>query len=391
MAAKPQPIEGLNRILVVKLADLGDAILATSAIAGLRTTYPRARIDVLTTSNGATAFRLCPAIDQIIELDKYAFDDPRGLLNPLNAARLARVIARLRFARYGAVVLLQHLTTSYGARKYRWLCQAIGAPIRAGLDNGQGTFLTHRAVDYGFGTKSVHDYNLDVVAQLGALIDDARPLIVIPEHAQQRAERILKEHGVTKPYIVIHPSVGGYSSARNWPAERFAAVAHSIRSKTGYQVLLVGSNDAETAMQTICASSEVINLVGRTDFAELGSIIDHARLVIGADSSVTHLAAAAATPTLAIFGPSNQHAWKPFGAVILSKQTTKLPESTAFVVRSDIPCSPCFYSGYSLGRRNGCPLRTCLDQVTVERVTQIALQILVRNMPMESAIDFWGQ
>ncbi|HVX30603.1 MAG TPA: glycosyltransferase family 9 protein, partial [Nitrolancea sp.] len=353
MSSNPPPIDGLNRILVVKLADLGDAILATSAIGALRRTYPAARIDVLTTANGATAFRLCPAIDRVIAMDKEAFDDPRGLVHPLNALKLANLTARLRRTRYGAVVLLQHLTTPFGARKYRWLCRAVGAPVRAGLDNGHGAFLTHRAIDYGFGVKSVHDYNLDVVARLGAKTDDARPLIVIPPRDQESARRLLAEHRVTNPYIVIHPTVGAYSSARNWPVERFATVAHSLRSITGCQVVLVGARDATEAVHTICASSEVVNLVGKTSFGALGEVLRGARLVIGSDSSVTHLAAATATPTLAIFGPSNHNAWKPYGAVVLSGQTAKIPESTAYVVRSDIPCSPCFYTGYSLGRREG--------------------------------------
>jgi heptosyltransferase-2 len=379
-----QPIATLNRILVVKLADLGDAILATPAIGALRAAYPHAKIDVLTTPNGALAFRLCPALDRIIEIDKHAFDDPRGMIHPANAVRMARFIAKFRLARYDAIVLLQHLTTSFGARKYHWLCRAIGAPLRAGLDNGQGTFLTHRAVDYGFGVKSVYDYNLDVVAQLGVPTDEARPLIVIPEDAEHSARRLLDEHGVSGSYVVIHPSVGGYSSARNWPVERFAQIAHLIGSNSQCQVVLVGADDAIDAAQTICASSTVISLVGETSFAELGAVVSHAQLVIGSDSSITHLAAAAATPTIAIFGPSNHNAWKPYGSVVLGENITNLPNSSAFVVRSDIPCSPCFYSGYALGRREGCLLRTCLDRVSVDRVTQIALQILDRNRSFEN-------
>ena len=385
MSAKTPPIEGLTRILVVKLADLGDAIIATSALAALRASYPDAQIDVLTTANGVSAFRLCPSIDQIIQIDKHAFDDPRGLVHPSNAIRLASIIRRLRSAHYGAMVLLQHLTTSFGARKYSWLSRAVGSPIRAGLDNGQGAFLTHRAVDYGFGVKSVHDYNLDVVAQLGATTDGARPHIVIPQSARDSADRRLRDHGVTQPYVVLHPSVGDYSRARNWPAERFAEVAHSLGSRTGLRVLLVGANDAFGAAQVVCASSDVINLVGQTSFVELGAIVDGARLVIGADSSITHLAAATATPTIAIFGPSNHNAWKPFGATILSDQMSSSPMPATVVVRSGIACSPCFYTGYALGRRDGCPLRTCMHQVSADRVTQIALQILSAIPPPDIA------
>jgi ADP-heptose:LPS heptosyltransferase len=187
VSASSNAIPGIKRILIIKLADHGDAILATSAIAALRVTYPNATIDVLTTSNGAIAFELCPVIDHILVIDKHAFDSPRGMLHPAKSLRLMNLVRRLRRSRYDAVVLLQHLTTNFGALKYRWLCRGIGAPIRAGLDNGQGDFLTHRAVDYGFGVKSVHDYNLDVVAQLGANIEQPRPSISVPDDARRAA------------------------------------------------------------------------------------------------------------------------------------------------------------------------------------------------------------
>ncbi len=386
MSAQPDRRDkSLDRILVVKLADMGDAILATSAIGALRRAHPRARIDVLTAGAGAAIFHLCDAVDQVFTLDKQAFDRPTGLLNPRAGASLMALMKRLRSRRYDAIALLHHLTTPFGARKFRWLCAAIGAPVRAGLDNGRGAFMTHRVTDYGFGARSVHDYGLAVVATLDADIHDAKPLISIPTDASRQVDQLLSSAGVEADFVAIHPSVGGYATARNWFPDRFASVAQSIRQNIGLSIVLVGADDASPAAEQIAQDSLSINLVGRTSIAQLAALMQRARLVIGADSGVAHLAAALDVPTIAIFGPSNQAAWSPFGAVSLEEFRRDPTASRAVLVRSGIPCSPCFYTGFTLGRRDGCALRTCLTDVTADLVAQVATELLTRNRDHESA------
>ena len=370
-----EPLD-LDRILVVKLADIGDAVIATSSVAALRSKFPHARIDVLTAGTGVAAFQLCDRVDQVISLNKYAFDQPIGLLNPVNGARLLRLITRLRLNHYDAIVLLHHLTTEFGALKFRWMCRAVGAPIRAGLDNGYGDFLTHRAIDYGFGVRSVHDYGLDVVSLLGADQRDARPVLTVPEFAQRSAGELLAGHHVKGEFVVIHPGVGGFSRARNWYPDRFAEVARSITSAFGLPIVLVGASDSTEAANEIERSADVRNLVGSTSLPELAAVISRAKLVIGADSGVVHIAAAVDTPVIAIFGPSNHEAWKPFGAQVISGNGPASFSGTTFVIRHDLPCAPCFYAGYALGRREGCTLRTCLDEVSSQIVVKIATQIL---------------
>ena len=318
-------------------------------------------------------------VDDVVTLDKQAFDRPTGLLNPRAAASLLALTARLRSRRYDAIVLLHHLTTEFGARKFSWLCTAIGAPIRAGLDNGRGLFLTHRATDLGFGAKSVHDYGLDVVALLGADVENAHPRVSIPPEAEREVDNMLHGAGIGREFIVIHPSVGGYATARNWDPDRFSAVARSIRQDLGVPAVLVGAEDALTAARQIAQGTLSTNLVGQTSVPQLAELVRRARLVIGADSGVVHLGAALGIPTIAIFGPSNHHAWAPHGSVTSDEFGRDPSRSPVVVVRSGIPCSPCFYTGFSLGRRDGCALRTCLDDVTAETVTQMATFILAQS------------
>ena len=77
-------------ILIVKLAGIGDLLLATPALQALRETYPQARIDLLVTPESAGLLNGWSVINNIIVLDKYLFDTPKQLLtNPQSFRPLA--------------------------------------------------------------------------------------------------------------------------------------------------------------------------------------------------------------------------------------------------------------------------------------------------------------
>lgn len=373
-----RPVMDLKRILIVKLADLGDAVLAAPAISAIRNTFPKARLDVLTTPVGAEVLALCPAIDRLITFPKSLFDRPTGILKPANGTKLIRLGWRLRRGRYDALVLLHHLTTPFGARKFQALARASGAPIVAGLDNGRGGFLTRGATDYGFGERAEWEYGVEIAKTIGGE-PGSDPYFVVPEAARIRAEMILRSHGLSKPFVIIHPGVGRYSLARRWPIERFAEVAASLIAQESVSVAAVGTRDERVASLQLLAEAGVVDLMGETSVASLAAILSSARVVIGADSGICHLAAALGTPTISIFGPSNHRAWSPIGSTARAGDTPR-PQDRHVVLRSAIPCSPCFYVGYELGRPDGCRLRTCLQQVTSVGVSEAARRVLAQNV-----------
>jgi len=98
-------------ILVVKMAGIGDLLLATPALRALRETYPQARIDLLVTPDSAGILDGWQAIDRIIVLDKYLFDYPQQMLkHPRNLLRLRPLWHELRGGHYDTVLPPQHLT-----------------------------------------------------------------------------------------------------------------------------------------------------------------------------------------------------------------------------------------------------------------------------------------
>jgi ADP-heptose:LPS heptosyltransferase len=160
------------RILVVKLATLGDLLTITPALRALRTSFPKAFIGVLTTAIGAAALRGIDSYDEIITFDKYAFDRPLEALAQLPVA--LDLMRELRRGSWDTLLLLHHLTTSFGVAKYAALSLGSGARRRIGLDNGRGGwFLTSAAEDRGFGWKHEVDYCLSVVEVLGARASEA--------------------------------------------------------------------------------------------------------------------------------------------------------------------------------------------------------------------------
>ncbi len=157
----------MERVLVVKLASLGDLLTITPALRALRASFPRAHIGVLATPTTTALLNGLDSVDECIPFDKAAFDRPlEALLQAPAAIQLGRALRR---GRWDTLVLLHHLTTRFGIGKYAALARASRASVCVGLDNGRGRgFLTLAAEDRGFGWRHEVDYWLDVVAQVGA-------------------------------------------------------------------------------------------------------------------------------------------------------------------------------------------------------------------------------
>src|SRR5581483_3765055 len=214
-------------ILVVKLAGIGDLLLATPALRALRESYPQARIDLLVTPDSAGLLDGWEVIDHIIVLDKYLFDYPQQMLtNPQVLLRLTKLWRSLREGRYDAVLLLHHLTLPFGRLKHQALMRATGAKWRIGLDNGHGWFLNVRVKDKGFGAMHEAEYCTAVAEAAGATVQNRRLEVPLSEDERVAARQLVYGEeapgSVRRPIIAMHPGSGGYSTARRWAPERFA-------------------------------------------------------------------------------------------------------------------------------------------------------------------------
>ena len=368
------------QILIIKMAGIGDLLLATPALRALRETYPHAHIDLLVTPDSAGILNGWQVIDRIIVLDKYLFDYPQQFLTrPHNLLRLKPLWRDLRDGHYDAVLLLHHLTLPFGRLKHQLLLRATGAQWRVGLDNGHGWFLNVRVKDNGFGAMHEAEYYLAVAGAVGAKTKDKRLVVPLSEADHRQAWQLLYEHetpqNIRHPIIAMHPGSGGYSTARRWAPERFAQLADTLYSSVGGQLLLLGGPEEAELHQHIIdmihSEMPVRSMAGRGSIKVTAALLEQVDLFIGNDSALVHLAVAAGTPTVAIFGLTNAQAWGPFADEKAGQQ--------ALIVRLNLPCMPCFYRGHDLGTPEGCATRDCLALLGVDPVATAARRLLKKT------------
>ena len=358
-----------RRILVVKLATLGDLLITTPALRALRSTFPSAHIGLLTTQAGAAAVRGLDSFDELLVFDKYAFDQPTQAMGNLShALGLAR---HLRRGDWDTLVLLHHLTTRFGIAKYAALSLASGAPVRVGLENGRGRwFLTDGAPDYGFGVRHEVDYLLDVVDVLHARYPGT-PRLELRIDAEDAGWASALD--VPDNLLLLGPGSGAYSQARRWAPDRFVQVAQTLQREQGLRPLVLGglSADEQRLARGIAEQIGTTVVPPAPSPQALGALIRRAKLLIANDSGPVHVATAVGTPVVAIFGPSNDLAWGPY--------PTDDPRHQ--VAREVVVCAPCIHRGHDFGTPEGCPARTCLAILEVPTVVAAAERALGSFLP----------
>ena len=298
----PVPTEP-ERILIIRPSALGDVCRSVPVLAALRARWPSAIIDWLVQDAFAEAIGAHPALSEVV-----AF--PRRDLSPL--ARPDNLLAALRWGlalrrrRYDLVVDCQGLLRS-GA-----MTLATGSRIRIG--GADAREFSHRA--YTRRVKPVANaHAVDRMMQLAqAAIDTfgaAEPIaapdmrLYTCDAARSKASNTLA--GVSTNQLVVLAPTSRWP-AKQWPDERFAALAREILEQTEACIAIVGGpgeREQCTATRAVAAGSDrVIDLVGHTGVGELMAIVERSSLVVANDSAVLHMAVGFARPLVALFGPT---------------------------------------------------------------------------------------
>jgi ADP-heptose:LPS heptosyltransferase len=283
------------KILVIKLAALGDVVLAFSAMTRIRMAHPDAEITLLTTPPYAGLANASGLFDHV-ETDGR----PRALKD------LMTLLGRLRRSRFDRVYDLQ--TSSRSSRYFYALWPRL--PPWSGIANGCSLPHTN--------PERVRMHTLERQAdQLKAagIWPDAptapgtAPSPDLGFMLQSDAPHLSPGHfGLTPPYALLVPGASPHRPEKRWPASSYAALAERLIS-AGLAVAVVGAwAEAVLAQEIAAGCPAVVNLVGRTDFAQVAALAARAELVVGNDTGPTHLAAAAGAPTVVLFSDASDPA-----------------------------------------------------------------------------------
>ncbi len=347
-------------ILLVQLGDIGDVVLTFPTISALREAFPGARIVVCVREKARELISCCPEADGVIAVEKRR----RGLLGEL--AYQHRFVRELRSHGFDLAVELR------GADRGAIISRLSGAGIRIGrLADDKSLFrnslYTHIVDPDGARERESYavEQGLNILAPFGIGTKRKTPRLANPPEFQERLGRVMKEAGVPddRPLVVIHAfSLWKY---KEWRTEQWAALVDHIGANHQVTMVLTGAPDERPQAKKLqeLAKTRTYNLAGMTSIGELAALMHKSVLYIGVDTGAMHIAAAAGTPTISIFGPSPAVVWAPRGDEHL-------------VITKDMPCVPC--------RDKGCgrtEFSRCLHELEFAEIRDVVNDHLIRTLP----------
>jgi len=278
-----------RRILALRVGALGDTILALPSIAALRKLVgPTGEVDLVGTEP-AVQLALGPRLStRVHSIDRARF---RPLFQ--ESADDAELLSFLRgFDRVLA-----------------WS----NVPLLAEKLAGLSVPLLHASPHPPAGVHAA-DHLYRSLAPLGIEGEAPPPEIDVEEESRLEALDFLGRHGLSaRDFIAVHPSSG--SPRKNWPAERFQALALRLRRENRPFVWVEGEADGEVVAGLVRLVAAPV--ARRLPLTVLAALFSFCRGFVGNDSGITHLAAAVGTRTIALFGPTDPRVWAPRGPSVL--------------------------------------------------------------------------
>ena len=304
---------------------IGDSIMSIPAMRSLSKAFPDAEISLLTPEWATGIFRDADFVDQIIPFKR----EKGAWRNVLKQAEL------LRSFRFDLAVIFPNSFESALSAKLA------GIPHRIGYNKDlRGLLLSAPiAVPEWKGRRHETYYYLNLVAEAqrrfaGTQFGDVGEpewFLEISDERKAAARNFLVAAGVDRRRPTVALGVGSTNSlAKRWGTERFAALNDLIRSELDANVILIGTKDESDVAAAVIAAARMkpIDLTGRTDIEMASSILAVVDLLVSNDMGTAHIAPAAGTPTVVIFGPTNDVTTRPFSPF-------------ASVIRHPVECSPC--------------------------------------------------
>jgi predicted lipopolysaccharide heptosyltransferase III len=353
--SSPQPLaaarwdwQAIERVLVVRLRSIGDTVLATPSLFALKRFLPHARVDVLLEDWVAPVLDGFRHVDNVIRLASKS------------TASRARVARELRANRYQVVYNL------HGGSTATLLTRATGAEHRVGYRTYQYARLHNELSPPSaelWGREKTHsvEQQLALLGWTGVPVSDRPPTeLTITEAASRNVSRRLQSAAlIDKDFVVIHPAAA--FATKQWAAANFSEVADNLARQGLPVIVITTANEKPIVDELNKHAREQVTSLTDLSLPELTALLARARLFVGNDSGIAHIAAAVRAPAVVIFGSSNTAHWRPWVS----------NPSVAEIVLEEMDCQPCH--GYFCEKFDE---PECIKRVPVERVNAAIERVL---------------
>lgn len=366
----------MRSALVICTRRIGDVLLATPVVRSLKAEQADLAVDMLVFQGTEHVVSSWPAIRRV-----WTVPERLGL-------RQHCALLRALWRKYD---LALSVLTGDRPTFYSWVagCYRVGTLLADDKSRWKRGLLD---VWVPFDNRDTHTVamNLRLLEPL-AVTPVATPVVSWNEEDEATARREFPAVEGPQPYAVLHVSpkfsykawtVAGWNELGRWLVDRDLTVVVAGGASSDEQVYL------RAVMQAMPPGT--VNVAGRIGLPALGFLLSRAALYVGTDTAVSHMAAAAGTPTVVLFGPSNPVKWGPWPRDFPA--TTRSPWKThgsqrqgnVFLLQGEGECVPCFGEGCDRHVRS---LSDCLQALSVNRVVRAVEAMLAeRNDRMREPV-----
>lgn len=283
-------LEQIKRILIIRLAPLGETVLTTPVIRALRQHFTDAYI----------AYMVAPSREDLVSATPHLND----VL--IYQSSVPKLIYQLMRRKFDMAVVLQ---PTFRLVLLTFLARI---PFRIGFEtNSGGKRLLHASVSNNTAQHETQRY-LDVVRSIRIEVADDEPAVFVDKVGKDWCTNFLESRNLNdgRPIIGLNPGAG--TSYRRWPTDNFAITANMLHDTYDAHIIVTtGPDEGELAQQVNKQMMHSPTIVKDITPMQLAALLQRCNLYISNDTGPMHLSTAVKTPTIALFGGSNPTQWGP--------------------------------------------------------------------------------
>jgi len=338
-----------KRILIIKLASVGDVLRTTAILPALKTKYPKSFITWL----------LRDPAQELLEGNSY--------IDRIFTFGLESVLL-LQVEKFDMVICLDKAF------------EAVSLATLIGGDEKYGFGLSKEGKVYPFNKEAEYSFILGLDNDLKfyknkktyqELIFDIANLIYKNEHYELRlapkelgfAETFFKNNNLGKDDIIIgiNTGAGEVFANKKLRPEKIVELIELLSKEIDAKILLLGGPLEKKINKDIVrtVSYKVVNSGCDNSLLEFAALINNCSVIITADTLALHIAIALRKPVLALFGPT-------------SSQEIDLYHR-GFKIVTDLECAPCY--------KNKCDKQiTCMDKINLAKIIKAIKDLTTSNI-----------
>ena len=279
-----------KRILIIRLAPLGETVLTTPVIQALRQHFTEAYIVYMVAPTREDLVSANPHLNEVITYQ----------------SSVPKLIHQIHQRKFDIAVVLQ---PTFRLVLLTFLARI---PFRVGFEtNSGGKWLLHASVPNNTVQHETQRY-LDVVRTIGIEVADDEPDVFVDDEGKVWRDDFLESKNLNdgRPIIGLNP--GAATSYRRWSVDNFATLANMFHDTYDAHIIITtGPNEGELAHQVQRQMAFSSTIVDDVTLMKLAGLLQRCHLYISNDTGPMHLSTAVKTPTIALFGGSNPNQWGP--------------------------------------------------------------------------------